>query len=243
MLLLTCSGEAATYHVNSQDPSSSDGNPGTAAQPWRTFKKGLMGIRSGDTLYIHEGIYRVTDRTLDAQWLNPGVSGTQGNPTIIQTYPGDTPQIYLSERVTSGWINYQGSTWKRPLPRNMNADPPRFPPEMVAVVDPNNPAAPPLALLKQVNSLKTSGVGNWGGPGSVQPLYSAPVLPPQYKNDVLKQNQNDMTAGDFYYDLATQELYVWLPDGSDPNTGTLELGLSQAVRFLGLSWIELRGLE
>jgi hypothetical protein len=61
---LAAQAQAATYHVNNQVACSDEG-PGTPTQPWCTFKKGVTAIRSGDTLNVYEGVYRVTDDILN----------------------------------------------------------------------------------------------------------------------------------------------------------------------------------
>ena len=132
---------AAEFHVNNQ-AACSDAGPGSPSQPWCTIKKGLQSLPGGSTLSIHEGVYRVTEHLLDAMEINPGISGTAAQPTVIRNWPGDTPQIFLSERITPGtavWTRYSGNIWKRTLPRNVNLANPELrpnPPELVAVVDP-----------------------------------------------------------------------------------------------------------
>ena len=85
-LMLVCvptSAQAAIKYVdNSGAPACSDvpGN-GSEAAPWCTVNYGLSQISGGDTMFIKAGTYQefvLMDRA----------SGTSGNPTIIQAFPG-----------------------------------------------------------------------------------------------------------------------------------------------------------
>lgn len=51
-----------------------------------------------------------------------------------------------------------------------------------------------------------------------------------------------MTAGSFYYDAAALTLYVWLPDGSDPNTKLVEASTRRRLMFMGAPYIHVKGL-
>ena len=44
----------ATYHVAG---TGGDGNPGTAAAPWRTLQKAAGAVNPGDTVVVHAGTY------------------------------------------------------------------------------------------------------------------------------------------------------------------------------------------
>ena len=62
---------AAVYHV-AQSPSASDDNAGSEDAPWRTISRAVEELRPGDTVYIHDGVYR--------EWVAPRVSGTADAP-------------------------------------------------------------------------------------------------------------------------------------------------------------------
>lgn len=49
---------AATFYVAGQNPSSSDENPGSESQPWRTVSRAASVLEPGDTVLIDSGIYR-----------------------------------------------------------------------------------------------------------------------------------------------------------------------------------------
>ena len=63
--LLMAQGLFATeYHVAK---NGSDQNPGTAEAPFLTISKAAMVLKTGDTVTVHEGVYR--------EWVQPRNSG------------------------------------------------------------------------------------------------------------------------------------------------------------------------
>lgn len=50
-----------------------------------------------------------------------------------------------------------------------------------------------------------------------------------------------MIPGSFYYDAASTTLYVWLSDGSDPNTTTVQASTRRRLFFMGMPYIHLKG--
>jgi len=70
---------AADYYVdqNSLGGGSSDSNPGTLTQPWRTIAKANAEVQPGDTVYIREGTYDET--------IKPVNNGTHSNGYITYT--------------------------------------------------------------------------------------------------------------------------------------------------------------
>lgn len=51
-----------------------------------------------------------------------------------------------------------------------------------------------------------------------------------------------MTAGSFYYDPLALTLYVWLPDGSDPNNHVIEASTKRRLFFMAAGHIHLKRL-
>jgi hypothetical protein len=44
--------------VAQQSPEASDENPGTAVEPLKTIGKAISMVKEGDSIVIHEGVYR-----------------------------------------------------------------------------------------------------------------------------------------------------------------------------------------
>ena len=48
------------YFVAQNNPEASDDNPGTSTNPFKTIDKAISGVKEGDLIIVHAGIYRET---------------------------------------------------------------------------------------------------------------------------------------------------------------------------------------
>ncbi len=76
---------ATEYYVDTNAPSASDSNPGTAGQPWKTISKANQTLIAGDVVYIKAGTY--------ATYINPSNSGTAIYPITYCNYANDIVTI------------------------------------------------------------------------------------------------------------------------------------------------------
>ncbi len=108
-LLLLCglSVEAKNIHVS---PSGSNSNKGTAESPFRTISKAALVAVGGDSVIIHEGVYR--ERVSPAQ----GGLNSQYRITYIAA-EGEKVQLKGSDEVT-GWKKVSGNVWQVTLPNS-----------------------------------------------------------------------------------------------------------------------------
>jgi len=58
LVVLPVDAESRIYHVDQNHPQANDDNPGTQERPWLTIKKAAASARAGDTVLVHEGVYR-----------------------------------------------------------------------------------------------------------------------------------------------------------------------------------------
>lgn len=72
-----------------------------------------------------------------------------------------------------------------------------------------------------------------GMPGTLYSTYQYPKA--------IGTGVSSMIAGSFYYDAAATTLYVWLPDGSDPNASMVEATTKRRLFYMGLPYIHLKG--
>jgi len=90
---------AATYHVAQKAPNASDDNPGSRDRPWKTISKAATTLQPGDTVVVHEGIYR--------EWVLPKRSGTEGAPIAYEAAKGESVVITGAD-VFSDWQRIEG---------------------------------------------------------------------------------------------------------------------------------------
>jgi alpha-N-arabinofuranosidase len=106
-LAITASTQAAEYHV-AKDGSNS--NVGSSNQPLQTIQRAADLAQPGDTITVHEGIYR--------ERVNPPRGGTSNDRRIVyQAAPGERVVIKGSEVVT-GWKKVKGDIWTVSLPNS-----------------------------------------------------------------------------------------------------------------------------
>lgn len=94
---------AGAYHVAQKAPRASDANPGTEGAPWKTIARAAAELAPGDTVVIHEGVYR--------EWVNPARSGSASAPIVFQGAAGERV-ILTGADVVSGWTPVEEHVWK-----------------------------------------------------------------------------------------------------------------------------------
>jgi len=99
MIILTSSVYAAEYHVST---SGLDGNPGSRSKPFITISAAAAIAQPGDTITVHEGMYR--------ERVNPPRGGASDRKRIVyQAAQGEQVVIKGSE-VVKGWTKLENDT-------------------------------------------------------------------------------------------------------------------------------------
>jgi len=101
------------FHVRQQAPNASDGNPGTAEQPWKTIQRAAETMSAGDTVLIGSGVYR--------EFVRPFLGGASYERMITyRAEPGADVVIKGSDVWTPAWESAQVgevSVWCAPWQR------------------------------------------------------------------------------------------------------------------------------
>ncbi|UCF15355.1 MAG: carbohydrate-binding protein [Phycisphaerales bacterium] len=105
-IMLACTaGSAEEYHVSQ---SGSDTHKGSASAPFKTISAAARIAQPGDTITVHEGVYR--------ERIDPPRGGASADKRIVyQAAAGERVTIRGSERVT-GWQPVQNDAWKVTIP-------------------------------------------------------------------------------------------------------------------------------
>nr|HPN69999.1 hypothetical protein [Saprospiraceae bacterium] len=90
LLFINSMVSAKTFYVS---PTGSDANPGTLAQPWKTWHYAFNHTPSGDTCYFRGGTYKPYSTKIGASLYSPNNNGTRNNPTCFFNYPGEIPEL------------------------------------------------------------------------------------------------------------------------------------------------------
>src|SRR3954454_3045233 len=99
---------ASVFHVATTGSDSSDGSPD---QPLRTISRAAERAQAGDTVVVHEGVYR--------EWVRPPRGGLSDQRRVTyEAAPGEHVVIKGSEQV-SGWEPVEGTVWKVSVPNSL----------------------------------------------------------------------------------------------------------------------------
>ena len=89
------------YHVAK---TGSDQGKGTQQDPFLTINKAASVAMAGDTVIVHEGVYR--------EWVKPKYKGLSDKRRITyMAAEGEKVVIKGSERIQS-WEHVEGNVWK-----------------------------------------------------------------------------------------------------------------------------------
>ena len=96
---------AREFHVAT---NGIDSNPGTPDEPLRTIQRGAELAQPGDTVTVHQGVYR--------ERITPSRGGESDARCIVyQAAPGEKVVVKGSEPL-KGWVKVQDDVWKATLP-------------------------------------------------------------------------------------------------------------------------------
>ena len=105
--LSACSLHAIEYHVATV---GADENPGSKKKPFLTIQHAAVLAQPGDTITVHEGVYR--------ERVNPPRGGTSDDKRIVyQAAPGENVAIKGSE-IVKGWEKLENIAWTVTLPNS-----------------------------------------------------------------------------------------------------------------------------
>ena len=98
---LTDGADPTTWHVAK---SGNDSAAGSALAPFRSVQRAADAAQPGDTVVVHEGVYR--------EWVRPPRGGTSEATRITYVAaPGEEVVLKGSERIT-GWVSQGGGVWR-----------------------------------------------------------------------------------------------------------------------------------
>ncbi len=104
---LAAAAGATEYHVALDGRDSS---PGTREAPFRTIQHAADAAQPGDTITVHEGVYR--------ERVNPPRGGRSDAKRIVyQAAPGEKVEIKGSE-VVRNWTRVEDDVWKAEVPNS-----------------------------------------------------------------------------------------------------------------------------
>jgi hypothetical protein len=218
--------------------SGSDVSRGTETDPYRTINKAAQVAQPGDTVIVHEGVYR--------EWVRPRRGGLSDQRRITyRASEGESVIIKGSEHVT-GWQPVESSVWTvsvsnalfgdwNPYVLEVDGDwivypSPDSPRKHLGDVYLNGMSFYEVSDREQVSGppLRTEAIDDWTG-----------------TRDVIRNPEQTQYV--WYAEVGEHETTIWANfRGADPNVELVEINVRRSVFYPvehHLNYITVRGFE
>jgi hypothetical protein len=223
------------FHVAVTGSDSSDGSLG---EPFRTIGRAAELARAGDTVVVHQGVYR--------EWVRPRRGGLSDQRRITYEAAAGEHVVIKGSEAVSGWEQVAGTVWKVSVPNGLFGsfnpfaeqvegdwivypakDSPR---KHLGDVYLNGRSFYEVLSLPEVSDppLRTEVVDDWSG------------VPDRVRDP-------EQTRYVWYGDVGAEETIIWANfQGADPNVELVEINVRRCVFYPAehhLDYITVRGFE
>ena len=96
------------FHVSK---SGADSNPGNAEKPFLTIGRAAELALPGDTVIVHEGVYR--------EWVMPKNGGLSNIRRITYKAAENEKVVIKGSEPVTDWVKVEGSVWKSEIPNDL----------------------------------------------------------------------------------------------------------------------------
>lgn len=96
------------YHVAK---NGNDKNCGSKEAPFATINAAAAAARAGDTVLVHEGVYR--------EWVNPQYGGLSNTRRITYAAAENEKVVIKGSERVQNWENCEGTIWRAVLPNTL----------------------------------------------------------------------------------------------------------------------------
>src|SRR4051812_14176585 len=225
----------AVLHVATTGSDSSEGSPD---RPLRTINRAAEMAQAGDTVLVHEGVYR--------EWVRPRRGGLSDRRRITyEAAPGEHVVIKGSEQV-SGWEQVEGSVWKVSVPNPLFGSFNPFAEEVEGDW---------IAYPEKDSPRKHLGEVYLNGSSFYEVASLAEVSDPPLRTEVLDAwtglpdpvRDPEQTRRVWYAEVGEDATTIWANfQGADPNAELVEINVRRSVFYPSehhLDYITVRGFE
>ena len=241
---------AVTYYVS---PTGSDTNTGTSsASPWKTITRvNQIGtaLNPGDQiLFQRGGVYRGKVTISD--------NGVAGNPMVLGAYGTGAAPIISGSVAVTGWTVHSGNIWKAPVSSKVKyvyvngqlLTLARYPNTGWLRTDVAASTSIVDAALTQGSGYFTGAravirTTNWSYDTARVSAHSGTTLTHTSTGNSMGAQQwgyflcNKLSlldaAGEWYYDAAAGQLYLWCPNNANPSTVLVEAAVQDFGVYFG----------
>src|SRR4051794_38978540 len=218
--------------------TGSDASEGTPDRPLRTIDRAAELAQAGDTVIVHEGVYR--------EWVRPRRGGSSDRRRITyEAAPGEHVVITGSEQVT-GWEPVEGNVWTVSVPNALFGSFNPFAEEVDGdwIVHPEKDSP-----RKHLGDVYLNGRSFYEAPSLAQ--VSDPPLRNEVRDDwtglIDRVRDPDQTRYVWYAETGEDVTTIWANfQGADPNAELVEINVRRSVFYPTehhLDYITVRGFE
>ena len=217
--------------------TGSDTAAGSESAPFRTINRAAQLAVAGDTVLVHEGVYR--------EWVKPANGGLSDTRRITYAAaPGEHVKITGAEQVT-GWTQESGPVWTMTLPNSMFGDhnPYALAIEGDWVVRKNQDEA-----RKHLGDVYLNGQSYYEALCRDELTESArPEVKDHWTGRMMPVPDVEQTTHRWYAEVGAESTTIWAAFGdADPNVELVEINVRRSVFYpvmVGLDYVTVRGFE
>lgn len=219
-------------------PTGSDVADGSEDAPLRTVSRAAALAMPGDTVRIHEGVYR--------EWVKPARTGRSDDRRIVfEAAPGEHAVIKGSEEV-SDWVHVDGDVWSAKVPNALFGE---FNPFAIEV------EGDWVVYESKTSPRKHLGEVYLNGMSLYEVTSREEVDAPQRRTDdydrwtgvAEKVRRPEQTVYVWYAEVGDAETTIWANfHGADPRAELVEINVRRSVFYPTvhhINYITVRGLE
>ncbi|WP_434564990.1 right-handed parallel beta-helix repeat-containing protein [Thermoanaerobacterium thermosaccharolyticum] len=220
------------YHVAK---TGSDQGKGTLQDPFLTINKAASVAMAGDTIIVHEGVYR--------EWVKPKYKGLSDKRRITyKAAEGEKVVIKGSERIQS-WHHVEGNVWKCQLPNSFFGE---FNPYKEEVFG---------DWLLTVEEKKHLGDVYLNGMSFYEVTSYEQLIDPQVRTEILDHwtqkivpvHNVEQTKYVWYAEVDSEKTTIYANfQGADPNEEFVEINVRRSCFYpveTGIDYITVKGFE
>ncbi|ADL67932.1 Parallel beta-helix repeat [Thermoanaerobacterium thermosaccharolyticum DSM 571] len=220
------------YHVAK---TGSDQGKGTLKDPFLTINKAASVAMAGDTIIVHEGVYR--------EWVKPKYKGLSDKRRITyKAAEGEKVVIKGSERIQS-WHHVEGNVWKCQLPNSFFGE---FNPYKEEVFG---------DWLLTVEEKKHLGDVYLNGMSFYEVTSYEQLIDPQVRTEIIDHwtqkivpvHNVEQTKYVWYAEVDSEKTTIYANfQGADPNEEFVEINVRRSCFYpveTGIDYITVKGFE
>lgn len=249
-IVLSAEAWAVTYYVS---PTGNDASAGTSTTaPWRTIDRVNQlgnGLNPGDqVLFQRGGVYRGK--------LTISDSGVSGNPMVVGAYGTGADPVITGSVAVTGWTVYSGNIWQATVSQDVKyvyfngalQNLARFPNTGWLRTDNAASTSTVDAALTQGSGYFTGATmvlrtTNWSYDTARVTAHTGTTLTHTSTGNTMGAQQwgyflrNKLSlldaAGEWFYDQASDKLYIWCPSNANPNSNLVEAAVLDNGIYMG----------